>query len=343
MPYPVYSDLFLDQKRTSIARVTLGGQGLLIGYRTILSNDGDPIAAIAIPTFVQSPKFNQQLLQTTSYLIILYLIVFGLFIIATTLISRQLTRPLMYIQEGLNKISKGDLDATLPATRNDEIGSLAIAYNQMAERLKELQKELAEFEREEAWKEMAQQVAHEIKNPLTPMKLNIQHLERQLASGNYTVEELKEKIKAITRNLTEQIQSLSNIASDFSKFSQPIEEEDFTAVEINPLLHSAANLYSSDNKMTINITSNGSSDIVYGVKDELQRVFINLIKNAREAITTNGVINLKIYRRAESIFIEIEDNGQGIREKDKAKIFVPNFSTKSSGTGLGLAICKKVI
>jgi signal transduction histidine kinase len=343
MPYPVYSDLFLDQKRSSITHVTLGGQELLIGYRTILSNDGKALAAIAIPTFVQSPKFNQQLLQTTSYLIILYLIVFGLFIIATTVISRQLTRPLVYIQEGLNKISKGNLDTTLPATRNDEIGSLAIAYNQMVGRLKELQKELAEFEREEAWKEMAQQVAHEIKNPLTPMKLNIQHLERQLSSGNYTVKELKQKIKVITQNLTDQIQSLSNIASDFSKFSQPIEQEDFTAVDIDTLLHSAADLYLNDDKMTISITSNGSTDVVYGVKDELRRVFINLIKNAREAITANGVINLKTYRRAESVFIEIEDNGQGIREENKAKIFVPNFSTKSSGTGLGLAICKKVI
>ncbi|MDZ7690332.1 MAG: HAMP domain-containing protein [Balneolaceae bacterium] len=144
------------------------------------------MAAIAIPTFLQSPKYDQQLLETTSYLIILYLVIFGIFIVGTTLVSsRSSTRPLVYIQRGLNKISEGDLDTKIPVTSNDEIGNLANAYNEMVIRLKELQDELAAAEREAAWKEMAQQVAHEIKNPLTPIKLNIQHLERQMASERY--------------------------------------------------------------------------------------------------------------------------------------------------------------
>lgn len=342
IPYPVYGDLFQSQKRNALTSVMLNQQDLLIGYRSVLSDEGEPIAAIAIPTFVQSPKYDRQLLETTSYLIILYLVVFGLFILGTTIISRQLTRPLHYIRQGLNKISKGDLDTTIPVTSKDEIGSLAIAYNQMVARLKELQKELAAAEREAAWQEMAQQVAHEIKNPLTPMKLNIQHLERQLAFGDYTIDELKEKIQTTTQNLIVQIKSLNNIASDFSKFSKPI-EEDFAVVDIHDLVHSVSDLYKHDLQTTIITRCNATPSIVYGAQDELRRVIINLVKNAHEAMPDGGTINLLTFLRNGSLFIKVEDDGEGITEMDKSKIFVPNFSTKSSGTGLGLAICKKVI
>lgn len=343
LPFPVYQDLFQSQKRNALTTVMLDEQDLLIGYRSILGDDRTPVAAIAIPTFVQSPKYNQQLVETTSYLIILYLIVFGLFILGTTVISRQLTRPLHYIRQGLNKISKGDLDTTIPVTSQDEIGRLAIAYNQMVSRLKELQEELAAAEREAAWQEMAQQVAHEIKNPLTPMKLNIQHLERQLASGDYSIEELKEKIQVITQNLIVQIQSLNNIASDFSKFSKPIEEEEFVVVDMNELIDSVSNLYQHDEQITISTEYEADPATVLGVNDDLRRVVINLVKNAREALPKGGTIHIETYLRDDSLFIEIEDDGEGIAEEDKPRIFVPNFSTKSSGTGLGLAICKKVI
>src|SRR5699024_367278 len=223
LPYSILSDLFLDLKRDAITTVKLGSQELMVGYRSVLSPDREPIATVAIPTFLQSPTYNRQLLETTSYLIILYLVVFGLFIIGTTFISRQLTRPLHYIQQGLNKSSEGNMDTTVRATGKDESGSLAIAYNQLVGRLKELQNELAAAERQAAWQEMAQQVAHEIKNPLTPMKLNIQQLQRQMDSGDYNIEELKKSISTITQNLIIQIKSLNDIASDFSKFSQPID------------------------------------------------------------------------------------------------------------------------
>lgn len=343
LPFSVYQDLYQSQKRNALTTVMLDNQELVIGYRSVMGSNRNPQAVIAIPTFVQSPKYDQQLLETTSYLIILYLIVFGLFILATTVISRHLTLPLQYIRQGLNKISKGDLDTTIPVTSKDEIGSLAIAYNQMVDRLKELQEELAVAEREAAWQEMAQQVAHEIKNPLTPMKLNIQHLERQLASGDYSIEELKEKIRTITKNLIIQIQSLNNIASDFSKFSKPLEDEAFSSININALINSVSELYQHDDKIIIRVHDNAHPPTVWGVQDDLRRVVINLVKNAREAMPRGGTITLSTYQKNGSIFLEVDDNGNGISEEDKPRIFVPNFSTKSSGTGLGLAICKKVI
>jgi signal transduction histidine kinase len=342
LPFPVYDALFRMQKRNALSTVRLDKQDLLIGYRSILSEDGTPVAVMAMPTFVQSPKYNRQLLETTSYLIILYLVIFGLFVVGTTFIAHQLTRSLPLIRQGLNKISEGDLSTTIPDTGKDEIGSLATAYNEMVGRLQQLQDELATAEREAAWKEMAQQVAHEIKNPLTPMKLNIQHLERQISSENYDAEQLKEKITSITKNLVVQIQSLSNIASDFSTFAKPI-EDDFSAVDIHPLIKSVCELYEHDDAITTTIETKAEKSVVWGAKDELRRMFINLIKNAREAMPHGGTIAISTYVREKNIFIEIDDTGTGMSEEDKSNIFVPNFSTKSSGTGLGLAISKKVL
>lgn len=343
LPYDIYHQLYNRDQQDAYSNVQLAGQDLLIGYQTILNNQKVPIATIAIPTFLESPKYDQQLLETISYLILVYLFVFGLFILGSTFISKQLTRPLVYIQRGLNKISGGNLDTEIPVTSNDEIGNLAEAYNTMVSRLKKLQKELAAAEREAAWKEMAQQVAHEIKNPLTPMKLNVQHLERQLKSDTQNPEELKKKVQQITANLIEQIQSLNNIASDFSKFSQPLTEK-FTEVDLSSILSSVAKLYEHDEKIEIKLENPSTKVTVQGIADELKRVFINLVKNAYEAMPEEGgEIILRLNHHQQNIFIEVEDNGSGIAEEDRPNIFVPNFSTKSSGTGLGLAICKKII
>lgn len=342
IPFTIYNELFEVQQRNALMDVTLGNQQLLIGYRSILSDDGTPQAAIAIPTFTESPKYNQQLLEITSYLIVLYLLVFSIFILGTAFIARQLTKPLNLIQQGLDKISKGNLDTQIPVTSSDEIGQLADAYNTMISKLKQLQKELAAAEREAAWKEMAQQVAHEIKNPLTPMKLNAQHLKRQLKSGETNLEVLKPKIEKITQNIIDQIESLNNIASDFSKFSQPLDEE-FTDIAINPILTSISELYNSDDDIRIITELDRENPVVPGIADELRRVLINLIKNAFEAMPRGGTITLRSNIQNSSVFLEIEDEGIGIDEDDKSKIFVPNFSTKSSGTGLGLAISKKII
>ena len=343
LPYDIFNQLNNRDRQDAYSNVQLAGQNLLIGYRSILNDQNIPIATIAIPTFLESPKYDQQLLETISYLILVYLFVFGLFILGSTFISKQLTRPLVHIQRGLNKISGGNLDTTIPVTSDDEIGNLAEAYNNMVSRLKKLQKELAAAEREAAWKEMAQQVAHEIKNPLTPMKLNVQHLERQLKSDNQNPEELKKKVQQITANLIEQIQSLNNIASDFSKFSQPL-TEDFKEVNLKTILASVAKLYEHDEKVSIKKKVPNEPVKIQGISDELKRVIINLVKNAYEAMPDEGgKIVLELYLHQQNVFIEIEDNGSGIAEEDRPNIFVPNFSTKSSGTGLGLAISKKII
>lgn len=343
LPYDVYEFLYNRERRHVVRKVQLGSETLLIGFRAILNNNNEPIGVIAIPTFVQSPIYTEQLLETTSYLFAIYLALFTLFIIGSVALSNRLTRPLQIIQRGLNKISRGEKQTKINISSKDEIGSLAFAYNQMVMRLDEARKELIKAERESAWQEMAQQVAHEIKNPLTPMKLNLQHLQRQLEANPDNVLELRPKIEKTAANIIEQIKSLNKIASDFSKFSKPIREP-FAPVDIKKLLLSVAELYNHDENVRIVTQFQQAELTAYCVSDEIRRVIINLLKNSIEASDSEkSKIEINVFRSGSKIRITISDQGKGISEEDKDRIFVPNFSTKSSGTGLGLAISKKII
>ncbi len=343
LPYPVYDFLFNRERRHYVTTSQIGNEELLIGYRSILDSDGLPVGAIAIPTFIQSPVYKEQLLETTSYLFVVYLFIFGLFIVGTVFLSNQLTKPLQIIQAGLNKISRGDMNTQVAVTSQDEIGSLANAYNTMVKRLDHAQKELIKAEREAAWQEMAQQVAHEIKNPLTPMKLNLQHLQRQLESSPDRALELKPMIEKTAANIIEQIESLNKIASDFSKFAKPIRQP-LEDTDLHSLVHSVAELYQHDSAASFSLDLPGNPITVQAVEDELRRSFINLVKNAIEA-SGNGQarVHISLKQKRDHVLIEIKDNGKGIDEADREKIFLPKFSTKSSGTGLGLAITKKII
>lgn len=346
LPWGVYESIYSRGNRQVTRGVTLGKQELLIGYQPWLNDAGDIAGIVAIPTFLEAPKFNEQLLSTTSYLFGFYVIIFGFFTMGAALISTQLTSPLEALRVGLKKISRGDLETTLPVKSKDEIGSLTNAYNVMVYRLKDLQDDLAQAEREAAWKEMAQQVAHEIKNPLTPMKLNLQHLQRQLNVPDKDFKKLKPQIEKIAKNMIGQIESLSRIASDFSKFARPSNHE-FQPVEVNDLLRSIKELYAPERNLRIRIELHPHELWVSGVKDELRRVLINLVKNAHEAMPKGGEIQLTsaFQRDGEHIFaaISVRDQGEGISDESQDQIFVPNFSTKSSGTGLGLAISKKIV
>jgi signal transduction histidine kinase len=343
MPFPAYDFLYNRERKHYITTNQIGSETLLIGYRAILNQNNEPIGAIAIPTFLQSPIYTEQLLETTSYLFGIFLAIFALFIGGTIFMSNRLTKPLQLIQNGLTKISRGDLKTQVEVTSSDEIGSLARAYNTMVERLEETQRELLKAEREAAWKEMAQQVAHEIKNPLTPMKLNLQHLQRQLEKNPANVMELKPIIERTAANVIEQIESLNKIASDFSKFAKPVSEP-FQEINLNKLVESVSELYRFDENVNFTLDLPSKNLIVHGIRDELRRVFINLIKNGIEASGPGcSEIFFTLKNRQQTALITIRDSGSGIPESDREKIFVPNFSTKSSGTGLGLAITKKII
>lgn len=343
LPFPVYDFIYNRQRSHYITTTKIGDEQLLVGYQSLLDPVGQPIGVIAIPTFLQSPIYNEQLLETTSYLFVVYLLIFALFIVGSVLLSGRLTKPLSLIQTGLKKISRGDMKTKVPVTSRDEIGSLANAYNNMVERLEEAQKELVKAERESAWKEMAQQVAHEIKNPLTPMKLNLQHLQRQLEQYPDKAIELKPIIEKTANNIIGQIESLNKIASDFSKFAQPIQEPK-EPVDLKELLESVSDLYNHEFSVQVDLQLPNQPIKINAVKDELRRVLVNLMKNSIEACEKEqAIVKISLEKNSKTVLMKISDNGSGIDEEDRDRVFVPKFSTKSSGTGLGLAISKKIV
>jgi len=174
--------------------------------------------------------------------------------------------------------------------------------------------------------------------------LNLQHLDRQIKDSSISAEDLKIKVGKINANMIEQIDSLSRIASDFSKFARPMKQE-FIELDVNSILQNVAQLYSNEQTINIELKLSSNPLIIKGIKDELQRVFINLIKNGLEAIPNSrkGIIKIKTSHANHKANIEISDNGAGISKENTDSIFVPNFSTKTSGTGLGLAITKKIV
>jgi nitrogen fixation/metabolism regulation signal transduction histidine kinase len=226
--------------------------------------------------------------------------------------------------------------------QKDEIGSLIAEYNRMIDQLAESAAQLARSERESAWREMARQVAHEIKNPLTPMKLNVQHLLRTWKEnpGN-----LEETIQKFSRSLIDQIDALSGIATAFSNFAS-MPGAQFGAVNITEIVKNSVNLYkeSSSAEITILDYTEGLPE-VNADKDQMLRVFSNLLKNAIQAIPDErkGQITIRITEVDTEVLIAVSDNGIGIPEDKTDKIFMPNFTTKSGGTGLGLAMVKNII
>lgn len=344
LPWEVYNSITNNISTQELSIVKFDDQEMVIGYKPWLDENNQIAGIAAVPTFLKAPKFYDRLLSTTSLLLAFYTLIFGLLMMVVGFISSQLTSPLEAIQGALKRISDGDLNVTLPVRSDDEIGTLTKSYNSMAKRLKTVQLELAKNEREEAWKEMAQQIAHEIKNPLTPMKLNLQHLERQMESGDNDSEGVKLKVAKITASMIEQIDALNKIASDFSSFAKPIEHE-FQILDINKLVRSVAEMYDSNEKFILKTDFSKKPLYILGAKNELRRVLVNLIKNSSEALQENGKIAITTFsdHQKANAFITINDNGDGIPIENQDKIFVPNFSTKTSGTGLGLAISKKII
>lgn len=342
LPFAVANFLYQRNRVHMVQPYQIGEEPLLIGYRMLRDSDDQVVGVVAIPTFLDSPLYREQMLETTSYLLLFYLVIIIGFIFGTLLLASHLTKPLTQIREGLDKISSGDLTTQLPVRNQDEIGILAQTYNRMTYRLKELQADLAHAEREAAWREMARQIAHEIKNPLTPMKLHLQHLQRLISSHPDVQNDLKEQATHVSERVTEQIESLNRIASDFSSFAQPIREPK-SRIDVHRLIHSITDLYQSDPDVHLKIELDERSLHVDGSEESLRRALINVIKNSMEASPAGSTVQIRTSTENHFLVIDIEDQGDGIPEDLVEQIFQPNFSTKSSGTGLGLAITKKII
>jgi nitrogen fixation/metabolism regulation signal transduction histidine kinase len=256
-------------------------------------------------------------------------------------ITNKITRSFSVIGDKMKEIRLGKTNEEIVWNKKDEIGELVKQYNMMVHQLEQSAEALAKSEREGAWREMARQVAHEIKNPLTPMKLSIQYLQRAINSNQDNVKELTANV---ANTLIEQIDHLSKIAADFSQFAN-IGNKKIELIDLHQVIGSLVDLYNSNPKVEVDWHQVEGSIIMKADKTQMNRVFTNLIANGVEACSQNQkcLITIKEERVDGTVIIQIKDNGEGIPESMWSKIFTPNFTTKTSGTGLGLAMCKNII
>jgi signal transduction histidine kinase len=338
-----YKLLSKDTTNHVLIKDNIGNMNFYAAFRPIYTNKGTLIGYINLPYFAKQTDLEKDWNLYILAIINIYVVLFSLSTVASLIISNIVTKPLQIIQDSLSNIKIGQHNAPIVWNGDDELGKLVSEYNNMIKQLEENIIQLAKSEREGAWKEMAKQVAHEIKNPLTPMKLSIQHLERSL---DVPPAELKTRIKHLSNMLIEQIDILANIATEFSSFAKmPQPKLDFYSV--NDLIQNSVQLFASSEEQTIKLVNTGNEQLKARIdKDQFCRVINNLIKNAQQSIPANRLpkIIISLFNKEDKwIQIDIKDNGLGIPDELKSKIFYPNFSSKSDGMGLGLAMAKNII
>ncbi|HOV99753.1 MAG TPA: ATP-binding protein, partial [Bacteroidota bacterium] len=256
-----------------------------------------------------------------------------------SIVTVRITKPLGVLSDATRKVGDGDLSVRVNMRTGNEFDDLITSFNAMVDELQRRREESERLERERAWREMAKQVAHEIRNPLTPMKLSIQHLQQVFKDQSPDRERL---LQEITKTLIEQIESLSHIASEFSMFAK-MPEQRFERVNIGEILRQTVQVFSSIQNIHFEITIPEITRDSIADREQLSRAFLNIIKNAVQAMNNGGTISIVVTEEERLSIIKIHDNGPGISQENLKKIFEPNFSTKSEGMGLGLAIARRII
>lgn len=320
----------------------IGELRFMTGYTDFYNGDFLQIGYIAIPLYVSNEDIRNEIEDFLGVVVNIYLIIALLSVLLSFIIGKQLSAPLKMIENKLKKMRFGQRNEKIDYNENDEIGQLVKQYNKTIEELEHSARLLAKTERESAWRTMARQIAHEINNPLTPMKLTLQQLQR---TKNMNDERFDDYFAKSTETLVEQIDNLSRIAGTFSNFAR-MPEARFERMDIAARLHSTVLLFVANNE-DVELSYNGKTENVFVLADpeQMLQVFNNLLKNAIQAIPTDRKGNILVTLKTEhnEVIITIADNGIGIPAELQDKVFIPNFTTKSTGMGLGLSITKNIV
>jgi two-component system nitrogen regulation sensor histidine kinase NtrY len=331
-----------SQRRSEyINEESIGGLTYKTVYAPLRNAKGETKAYLQLPYFSNEADYKEQIGSLLNIMINIYALIFIAIGFFAVIIARQITNPLSFIQQSLSKTIYGKKNEPIKWDRDDEIGALVTEYNKMISALEDSAARLAQSERESAWREMAKQVAHEIKNPLTPLKLGLQLLEKSWREKD---PKFDQKFERFSKSFVEQIESLSSIASEFSAFAKMPDTrmEKFNIFEI---ISQAVIIFKHMDNFSIVYDVPANPFMINADRDQLLRCFNNLLKNAIEATPADkqGVLQINHTITGNNILLTVKDNGNGIPENMREKIFEPNFTTKSSGTGLGLAFVKNSI
>jgi nitrogen fixation/metabolism regulation signal transduction histidine kinase len=316
------------------------GETFQSSYSYITDGKFKNLAILNLPYLENDDFLNRELNEFLMRLGYAYLALILAAIVFAYFISKYITKSLKTISDKMNetRLEKRNKKIQVEST-SEEIETLVNSYNSMIDELEASAVKLATSEREQAWREMAKQVAHEIKNPLTPMRLSVQSFQRKFDPNN---ENIHQKVQEYSNTLIQQIDTMSSIASAFSNFAKmPAQKSE--QLDVVYVIKLALDIFNED---YISFEAEQNEIIAKFDRTQLIRVVTNLVKNSIQAMPEdrdNPSIKVKVFSVEDEVKITIEDNGCGISEETKAKIFEPKFTTKSSGMGLGLAMVKNIM
>lgn len=320
----------------------IGNLSYASAYQPLFNENKKQLGYVNLQHFAQQNDFENQIQLFLIAIINVFILLLALSIILSIIISRWVTAPLRLIQVSFSNLKLGSANQPIEYDREDEIGALVKNYNQKLIELENAAVQLAQNERESAWREMAKQVAHEIKNPLTPMKLSIQQLLRVYDPNNPSSAEM---LNRVAHSMIEQIDALTKIANEFSNFAK-MPKQHIEKINLIALIDSVLEVFKQDSRMHIEFVHKNENALVLADKDQLLRVFNNLLTNAVQSIPEDrkGELHIQLSQEKHLYYtIAISDNGCGISEDKTKNIFVPYFTTKTNGTGLGLAMVKQIV
>ncbi|MFP4622667.1 MAG: ATP-binding protein [Gemmatimonadota bacterium] len=338
MPPALYRALRATESLGGVEMGELAGRSYLVAYRRLRS----PTDVVGVPVWLAARDVAVRQ-REFAHLVLFGVLVGGILSLGlSVLVGRALARPIGELRRAAWAVGRGHLRVRLPETRPDEFGELFTSFNRMARRLRRARVQELRSARILAWGEMARQIAHEIKNPLTPIKLSIQHIRRAYRDGRGDFDRI---LESNVDQILNEIERLTEIARAFSRYGAPEEVAGATEpVDVAGVAREVLTLYRApDRSVRYRLVVEAPDTVAAARESELREVMLNLLENARAAVGEEGLVEVRVDAPGPVVRLEVHDDGEGIPTEQLPRIFDPHFSTRSSGTGLGLAIVRRLV
>lgn len=340
IPVAIVNKILSDKARYDVRGYDAGKDAVFTSsYMLLQNNDLQPVGIMYIPLYHNESAYLDVLHQFLVYMVIVDLILIVFSIWFSWVMSNSLAKNITKFSDMITRITLFENEMRpIKYYKNDELNALAKAYNRMILQIQDQKERLRFKASEEAWREMAKQVAHEVKNPLTPMKLTIQNFERKFDPEDPNV---KDKVKQLSKTMVDQIDVIATVASAFSEFAK-LPEKNNEVINLNTEIRDILGVFNDD---LIYLHTNKNNIMISMDRIYLSRIITNLVTNATQAKSDERdmMINIDIEQYQRRVVISVQDNGVGIDQAMFDKIFEPNFTSKNSGMGLGLAMVRKMI